>query len=425
MTATLTSTPKNMPSQQPNVVLIVSDYMGYRDIGPYGADDIATPALDRLADQGTKFSDFYGAAPICSPSRAALLTGRYPERVGITGNVTADDGLSTAHQTLAGYLKGAGYATALFGKWHLGSRPEYRPNRHGFDEFLGFHAWTISYHSHRTESGEPGLYHNDTPLERAGYLTDILSEEAVGFIDRQAQGEAPFFLYLAYNTALPPYQPPGLPEHAWDSGWDVNQADRRDYVQMVEAMDSGIGRVLAALDQAGVSEQTLVIFAYDHGGRHLVRSEPLFHGFATLWEGGIRVPMLLRWPGHRWPGHVPPAETVSQPAISMDLTATILDAAGLDHLLPSLDGDGISLLPAVNGQVIAEERPLFWRLGRDKAVRQGRWKYLVEGVTGTQFLFDLEADIGERNNLFYRHPEVVAALRAALRTWERSFTADY
>lgn len=413
MTSNFDHTQKNPKSQSPNVILIVSDYMGYRDIGPFGAEDITTPALDRLAHEGTKFTDFFGAAPICSPSRAALLTGFYPNRVGITGNVSGEDGLSTAYKTLASYLKEDGYTTALFGKWHLGSQPAHSPNAHGFDEFLGFHDWTISYHSHQTMDGEPGLYYNDLPVKRHGYLTDILTEESLGFIDRQANADEPFFLYLAYNTALPPYQPPDMPEDAWDSGWDVNEASRQDYILMVEAMDAGIGKVLTSLDKNRLSEQTLVIFAYDHGGRHLVRSDPLFHGFATLWEGGIRVPMLLRWPGH-----IPANKTSSQPAISMDITATILDAAGLDNLPSSLDGT--SLIPVVSEGAVTNERPLFWSFGRHKAVRQGPWKYLVDGSVETQFLFNLEEDIGERRNLFSLNPSVVAELREILRTWETS-----
>jgi arylsulfatase A-like enzyme len=324
--------------------------------------------------------------------------------------------LSTAYSTLASWLNGAGYATALFGKWHLGSRPEFSPNAHGFDEFLGFHPWTINYYTHQTADGKPGLYRNHCAVERDGYLTDILTDEAVRFIECNADG--PFFVYLAYNTALPPYQPPGLADHARNSGWDVNEASRQDYVGMVEAMDAGVGKVLATLGAQGLGQSTLVIFTYDHGGRHLVRSQPLFHGFATLWEGGIRVPMILRGPGR-----IPANHTSSQPAISMDITATILDFVGLGNLIPALDG--ISLLPSLTQEQEHRERPLFWRINHpsfstQKAARRGRWKYLVDGDGGTQFLFDLEVDIGERRNLFYLRPDVVAELQAALAAWEAS-----
>ena len=399
----------------PNVVLIVADYMGYSDIGPYGADDIRTPALDRLAEEGVRLTDFYAAGPICGPSRAALLTGLYPQRVAVERNPREDEGLSPSYTTLARWLNDAGNATALFGKWHLGSQPEFGPNAHGFDEFLGFHAWTIGYYTHRTQGGQPALYRNLRVVERDGYLTDVLTDEAIGFIERNK--DRPFFVYLAYNAALPPYQPPSLPKRDWGKGWNVDEATREDYVQMVEALDAGIGRVLRTLDALELGERTLVIFTYDHGGRHLVRSQPLFHGFGTLWEGGIRVPMILRWPGG-----LPANRTVSQPAISMDITATILDVVGLERWTEGLDG--ISLLPILRGEREGRERIFFWRTNfpRQKAVRQGRWKYIVDG--GTQLLFDLETDISERRNLFFAHPDVAARLRSALEKWEAALPDD-
>ncbi len=399
----------------PNVVLIVADYMGYADIGPYGATDIRTPALDTLAAEGVRFSDYYTAAPICGPSRAALLSGYYPARVGFEGNVLGDHtaGLPARHGTLVRGLKAAGYAASLVGKWHLGSGPRFGPLAHGFDTFLGFHTWTLGYHDHLTAAGEPGLYRGEVQTEEPGYLTDVLTREAVRVIDTQA--ESPFFLLLAYNTALPPYQGPDLPEAEWGSGWDVNRATREDYVAMVEAMDRGVGQVLGALEEQGIEDNTLVLFMYDHGGRHLVRSDPLFHGFATLWEGGIRVPLILRWPA-RFSG----GRTVRRAAIAMDVTATILEAAGRETATRMLDGS--SLIPDIENLEDAADRPLFWRIrsfaGPQWAVRSGRWKYLVDG--DTQLLFDLEADIGERQDVFAEHPLVVRTLRAALAAWERA-----
>ena len=402
----------------PNVVLIVADYMGYADVGPYGATDIRTPAIDTLAAEGLRFTDYYAAAPVCGPSRAALLSGYYPARVGFEGNVLGDAtaGLPSRHATLVRELEAAGYVTGLAGKWHLGSGPAFGPLAHGFDTFLGFHTWTLGYHDHRTPSGEPGLYRGAARVDEPGYLTELLTREATRFID--ANAGAPFFFYLAYNTALPPYQGPDLPASEWDTGWDVNQAAREDYVAMVEAMDEGIGQVLDALRRLGIDENTLVVFTYDHGGRHLARSAPLFHGFATLWEGGIRVPLLLRWPA-RLPG----GATVSQPAIAMDLTATILDAAGREQASRRLDG--ASLMRVVENPAAVSERTFFWRTrtftGLQKAVRRGRWKYLIDG--GTQMLFNLDADVGERRDAFGEHPAVVRQLRAALAEWERAMAA--
>jgi len=403
--------------ERPNIVLIVADYMGYSDIGPYGATDIRTPSLDSLAEEGVRFSSYYSASPVCGPSRAALLSGFYPARVGVEANIVSrDDGLSARDSTLVRELKAAGYRTGMVGKWHLGRGPETSPNAHGFDTFLGFHTWTLGYHTHLTPDGDPGLYRGSEPVDEDGYLTDVLTREATRFI--AAESAQPFFLYLAYNPALPPYQRRDLPESQWDLGWDVNTATRADYVAMVEAMDQGIGRVLDKLDELDLTEDTLVIFAYDHGGRHLVRSAPLFHGFATLWEGGIRVPLIIRWPQE-----LPARLTVARPAIAMDVTATMLEAAGLD--VDALELDGSSLLPVLREESRVPERPLFWRIDAPmntmRAVRRDQWKYVVD--RGTQLLFDLDADIGERINLFSSRPDIVRELQAKLAAWEDSLPA--
>jgi arylsulfatase A-like enzyme len=405
--------PAAIAAERPNVVLIVSDYMGYRDIEPYGATDVRTPSIASLAEAGVMFSNFYSAAPVCGPARAALYSGRYPASIGFESNIrTEADGLDTSVPTLSRWLSDAGYRTALYGKWHLGYRPEFRPNAHGYDDFLGHLHWTISYYRHLTEQGEPGLYRNSEIVSREGYLTDVLSDEAVSFIERNR--DAPFFLTLAYNAALPPYQPPGLPESGWDDGWDVNAASRNDVVRMIERMDDGIGQVLGALDEHGLADNTLVIYLYDHGGRHLVDSTPLFHGFANLFEGGIRVPAIIRFPGR-----IPEGEVFAAPAISMDLTATILHATGLAVHAASLDG--VDLVPALGGKRELPPRQFYWQanhyeFGRQRAIRDGRYKYLEHG--NTQFLFDLEVDAGERRNLFYEQQDELNRLRADLTRWQ-------
>lgn len=399
--------------KRPNIVLIISDYMGYHDIEPYGTKDIQTPSLSRLAAEGVTMTDFHTAAPICSPSRAALFTGQYPARLGFEKNINPSaGGLSSSIPSLPRWLKTAGYRTALLGKWHLGSSPNHTPNAHGFDEFFGHHAWTIGYHDHKTSKGEPGLYENDRLVERDGYLTDLLTEEAVKFIDREQDN--PFFLTLSYNAALPPYQPPGLPKAQWNDGWDAKTATRSNYVQMVERMDEGIGKVLNKLDALDIDDDTLVIYLYDHGGRNLVNSEPLFHGFATLWEGGIRIPTIMRLPGV-----IPANEKSHMPGIAMDLTATILDVVGIDDEA-SKSLDGISLIPYLRKERPAIPRQFFWRsdsssFGKQRAIRDGKWKYLEHGYT--QFLFDLDADISERHNLIYKEPAVASRMRTALSSW--------
>jgi len=403
--------------EQPNIVLIVSDYMGYRDIEPYGATDVSTPSLSRLAAEGTRMTHFYAAAPVCGPARAALYTGQYPARIGFEQNIrTEADGLSSSLPTLPRWLKSAGYRTALFGKWHLGSAPEFTPNAHGFDEFVGHHMWTIGYYNHKTAQGEPGLFENDQIADREGYLTDLLTDEAVNFIDKNS--DRPFFVTLAYNAALPPYQPPGLPEARWDEGWDVNEASRADYVQMVERMDDGIGKVLDKLDEEQLTDNTLVIYTYDHGGRHLVDSSPLFHGFANLWEGGIRTPLIMRLPGV-----IDANEASSVPGIAMDITATILDATGLSANTESLDG--VSLLPILQGSAAAPARQFFWQadfydFGKQRAIREGNWKLIEHD--NTQFLFDLTESPDERENQYYRRQDVANRLRAALDQWQEKIS---
>ncbi len=402
---------------RPNIVIIVADYMGYADIEPYGATDIRTPSLGALAESGVRFSSYYSASPVCGPSRAALLSGLYPARVGMESNIAPDrGGLSSSDGTLVRELKADGYRTAMVGKWHLGHGDDFSPLSHGFDAFFGFHSWTLGYHDHLTSDGDPGLYRGDELVSEEGYLTDLFTSEATRFMGESS--EAPFFLYLAYNVALPPYQRPDLPESQWSSGWDANEASREDYVAMVESMDEGIGKVLRTLDALNLTENTLVIFTYDHGGRHLVRSDPLFHGFGTLWEGGIRVPLLMKWPGRFAKG-----QQINRPTIAMDLTATMLAAAGRD--VDSLQMDGSSLLPLLsNGEEVATDT-LFWRFksrrNTMKAVRRDNWKYVLDG--STQMLFNLDADIGERSDQFYSRTDIANELRDALIAWEKSLVS--
>ncbi len=389
-----------------NVLLIVFDYMGYGDIEPFGAGEIRTPNIKRLAEQGRCYTDFYGAAPICGPSRAAMLTGRYPRHLGIERNVEpGEPGLLIHETSLPRYFRDAGFRTALYGKWHLGHDADDSPIAHGFEEFLGFDYWNIDYYSHRTREGEPALRQGSEIVERPGYTTDLFTEGALDFIGRCGEAGERFFLYLAYNAMLPPYAPPGR-EADFADRW-VN-GNRADYVAAVEYLDESVGRVLEALDHLGLADETAVLLTYDHGGGELATKGGFFHGFGTLWEGGIRVPMILRWPGGVEPGSIS-----AEPAIIMDVTPTLLATAGLqeDRVL-----DGRSLL----GDGQGGERTLHWRIDlpgegdnwlprKQRALRRGQWKYLWDGTF--DFLFDLSADPGERNDLGYQNPELIAELR--------------
>lgn len=391
----------------PNIVLIVADYMGYADTEPYGSTDIKTPSLSDIARAGVRFDSHYAAAPTCIPSRAALLSGRYPSRVLERMN-RGGRGLRDTNNFLLAGLKKRGYRSAMIGKWHLGSEPAFRPNDHGFDYFFGFDDWTLSSHSHRNSGGEPGLLRNGEHVVEEGYLTDLFSEESIRFIDRNRDRH--FFLYLAYNGGLPPYQRPDLPRSEWHRGWNAGKSTRGDYRAMIERMDQGIGNVLRSLQAHKLLDNTLLVFTYDHGGRHLVDSGPLFHGFGSLWEGGIRVPLIVR--GRQFKhlaGHRIIASTVA-----MDVTATMLDAAGVSR--GGLDGQ--TLIGIANDDARFLQRPLFWRHGRMTAMRRGDWKYVIDGHT--QFLFDLKNDIGERRDLFHLFPQTAREYQTELARWEEA-----
>lgn len=399
---------------RPNVVVIIVDSMGYGDSDPYGAPDMRTPSLNRLAHEGVRLTDGYANGPVCTPTRAAFLTGRYQQRVGLEWFLLKDRkdaGLPSSEASLGKMLKKSGYATGLFGKWHLGYKPEFGPNAHGFDEFFGMLDWSVDYYTHKDIDGEPDLFENTKPVERQGYMTDLITERAVAFIDRHAR--EPFFAYVAYNAMVSPIQPPDKPNDIRTREmW--GRATRQDYVRMVERVDEGVGSILKALDRNGLARDTLVVFTNDHGGQWYSRREPLFHGFGTIWEGGIRVPYLLRWPGH-----LPAGKVSNQPIITMDLTASILEATGT-ATVKGQDMDGLDVLPLLSGKQPPVERTFFWRVDRpgrkQKAVRKGKWKYVWDN--GSEMLFDLEKDMSERHDLAYQQRDVVLELRNLVAQWE-------
>ncbi|HEX6627842.1 MAG TPA: sulfatase-like hydrolase/transferase [Gemmatimonadaceae bacterium] len=429
--------PAARAGDRPNVVLILMDDLGYGDIGSYGVKDAKTPNLDRLAREGIRLTDAYANGANCSPTRAGLISGQYQQRYGIEwplGAVAGDSarGLPVTGATLPALLKKNGYATGLIGKWHLGFRREFGPNAHGFDEFFGFMSGAVGYYSHQRGDGTPDLYENTTPVEVPGYLTDEITRRAISFIDRHSID--PFFLEVAYNAVHWPFDVPGLPATArhnapWpaapvsDLGLYQNAvagtpATRSDYVRMLERADMGVGQILAELDRRGLTRNTLVIFTNDNGGEWLSRNAPLSNRKSTLWEGGIRVPLILRWPGH-----LPANKTSPQVAITMDLTASILAATGAS-VPAAYKLDGINLLPSLSGRSPLIERQIFWRIKRprdQRAVRSGRWKLVEEGRD--LYLFDVAADPGERNDLTAAHPEVVRDLSTALDKWEKDVGA--
>ena len=399
---------------RPNVVIVLIDDMGWADLGCYGSKDIHTPHIDQVAKQGVRLTDFYSNGPVCTPTRAALMTGRWQQRVGLEWAIypgQKEPGLPASETSLARMLKDAGYSTGLFGKWHLGYKNEFAPNAHGFDEFFGLLSGNVDHYSHKERNGELDWYEDTKPVEVAGYSTDLITGRAVTFIDKHAK--EPFFLYMAYNAVHWPFQPPGKPAdvrkpETWVEG------TRKDYAAMVEAVDTGVDKILTALDKHGLTKDTLVIVTNDNGGERLSDNGPFFHHKATVWEGGIRVPCVLRWPGR-----LPAGKVSDQAAITMDLTASALAACGVAPPKGRVL-DGIDLLPILSGKAPAAERALFWRIERkdrqQKAVRKGAWKYVRDGAI--ELLFDLAKDPGERKDLSYQHPDRVTELKRLLAGWE-------
>ena len=422
-------------SAQPNIVFVLVDDMGYADVGAMGSKDIHTPNIDRLAKEGVKLTNFYANAPVCSPTRCGFITGRWQQRVGFEWALgyTAEqhklvDGVWTQptdmHRAIglpadtpgvAKMLKSAGYATGAFGKWHLGYNDEYNPTRHGFDEYFGELLGHADYYRHIYYDGTYALRDGVEISKAEGYLTDLINQRAAQFVRKHAGDKQPFFCYVPHLAVHAPFQPPGRPDPKVTTK-NMLHGSRKDYAAMLEKIDEGVGMLLAELEKAGVLDQTLFVFSSDNGGERWADNRPLFHHKATLWEGGIRVPCLMRWPEK-----LPQGEVSPQMAITMDLTATFVAAAGAKspegHVL-----DGMNLLPILSGkQPIDDDRTFFWRIVRSnrqmKAVRHGKWKYLDDGGT-MDLLFNLDTDIGERHNLHYTHPEIVADLKNRLAEWE-------
>lgn len=429
--------PAVLPSapRSPNVVLMVADDLGSGDLGCYGASGIRTPHIDSLGRSGVRFTHFYDNAPECSPTRCALLTGRYQQRVGglecaigLRDVGRYDDavwlqqrgelGLPTAETSMARMMKAHGYDTACIGKWHLGYPEKFWPNRHGFDEFYGFLGGGVDYFTHKEPEpeGRRYFYHNTTRIEPAGYTTDLFTGKALEWLKRRSG--RPFFLYLPFNAPHTPIQDP--------AGFDpktgtapYRQGHRPTYAKMVERLDDRIGAVLEQLDASKLAENTIVIFLSDNGADANGDNGSLRGRRSSLWEGGIRAPCLVRWPGVLAPG-----KTIHQVSLTMDLLPTLLAATGA-RAPAGRRLDGVDLLPVLKGEKAAFPRTLFWRFKRGdrvrKAVRDGDLKYVNDG--GEEALNDLGKDEGERRNLLPEAGGEVQRLKSKLAEWERDVMA--
>jgi arylsulfatase A-like enzyme len=427
---------------RPNIVYLLADDMGWKDLGCYGVTDIKTPRLDQLARQGVRFTRYYTNGPECTPTRAAFLTGRYQQRVGGLecaigiGSVGRYDdairlagqrelGLPVSELTLSRLLKTSGYATAICGKWHLGYEDKFNPNAHGFDYAFYATGGGMDYFQHVEDppTYTPALRLNGKDIKRDGYFTDLIGDESVKWLkDRKAEAK-PFFLYVPFTAPHAPYQGPNdaspkpLPENS--DRWKQGKGSAEVYAAMVERLDLVVGRILDTLDSLGLAENTIVFFSSDNGGTSNARPMGIRGFKGTTFEGGIRAPLIVRWPGVLKPGTEYP-----HPAATFDLTTSIARAAGTQPPA-SRPFDGIDILKHVAANEPPPARDLFWRQRRGertwRGVREGSLKLVIDtrGAEVEEFLFDLSTDDAEKSNLAKTRPTDLARLKAKLTAWEK------
>jgi arylsulfatase A-like enzyme len=401
--------------RKPNVVLLFADDLGYGGTSPYGERDFPTPNIESIARNGVRFTSGYVSCPVCSPTRAGLMTGRYQQRFGHEFNpgpaAEADTqfGLPLSETTIASRMKALGYRTALIGKWHLGYQPEFHPMKRGFDEFFGFLGGAHSYTDALGDRANP-ILRGTEKVDEKEYLTDGLAREAVAFVDRQKSN--PFFLYLAFNAVHTPMQAIGKYQNRFAN---ISEGNRRTHAGMISAMDDGIGNVLAALSRNKLLEDTLIFFISDNGGPTPVntsRNTPLRGFKGQVYEGGVRVPFLMQWDGR-----IPKGKVIDQPAIALDVLPTAVAAAG-GKPDSSWKLDGVDLLPYASAK--NKGRPhesLYWRFGAQAAVRRGDWKLAWLNREGPPELYNLDSDISESKNLADAEPAKVAELKADWEKW--------
>lgn len=438
---------------KPNVIVIMTDDQGYGDLSCMGTTDFKTPYIDSLAKEGRRFTSMYSASPVCSPSRASLLTGRYPGNAGVRAILAGHrraSGLTPAVPTLATALKKLGYATGISGKWHLGLKDECRPNANGFDEFSGFLAGCLDYYSHIFYWGMADgnvnpthdLWENDKEVyENGEYMTERITRKSVEFIRKHK--DEPFMLYVAYNA---PHYPMHAPKKYIDRFPDLPN-DRRIMAAMISAVDDGVGDIKAELERQGLLDNTIIYFQSDNGPSRESRNwldgtEDLYYGGTagifsghkfSLFEGGVRIPAIIRWGEN-----IPADKLVDSYHISTDIFPTILEACGGNPEEYELDGE--SILNELTGGEVKEHEYIFWEMEEQTAVRKGKYKLVLNGridedgpVRADVFLSDLENDPSELTNLAEQMPELTAELKEkALQwrngienTWEEKFAENY
>lgn len=434
--------------KQPNIVLIVADDMGYGDLGCYGVRDIKTPQIDQLAREGVRLTNFYANGPECTPTRTALLTGRYQQRVGGlecaigAGNIGRYDeamwlwnkkelGLPVEEATLLRSLKNAGYKLAMLGKWHLGYEKKFRPDQHGFDYSFGNigYGGDYFYHIEQDEINLPdfsvahNLAENGKEVFYDGqYMTDLISKKAVEWLEH-LDGKTPFFLYLPYTSPHSPFQGPGDDLGRPIRGNEWTHSSREKYIEMVESLDTGVGKILDYLSDNKLDKETVVMFFSDNGGAREANNGIFSGQKGQVYEGGIHVPCIIRWPGR-----IDPNSVSEQSSISFDLSRSIINLSGINTDDIHLDGYDIVNHLAMEKNDI--ERTLFWRKKRGelvhKAINDGEFKYLVvmnnDSVTDEK-LFKLEDDPSELNSLLFTNPDKTNELKEKLKKWEQDVEA--
>jgi arylsulfatase A-like enzyme len=426
------------PQGKPNILILLADDLGYADLGVQGCKDIPTPNIDSIASNGVRFTEAYVPGPQCVPSRMALMTGRYPQRgnslaAGGMGAGT-ENGLALTETTLADRLHSAGYTSIALGKWHLGEQEKFQPQSRGFDEFYGFLAGMHSYVKADDKQWGP-IMDGRTPGKLDGYLTDVLADRAVEFITRQQKTGNPWFTYLAFNAV---HTPMNTRENKLQQFAGISDPQRRNYAAMVSSLDDGVGRVLAALREAGAEENTLIFFLSDnggplpgHAGYNGSQNAPLRGSKLEVWEGGVRVPFFIQWKGRVAAGRV-----IDGMVSSMDIAATAVRVAGADPKTGT-PLDGLDLMPLLDGRPEAQRHnALFFEFLGQRAVRMGnlKWVSIPERkqpkgakdkpdsmqLQSGEGLFDLQKDLGETRDLSNEQPERLKTLQDAYTRWSAS-----
>lgn len=400
--------------KQPNIIVIFADDAGFADFSLNGNKMIQTPNIDAIAANGVKFTNAYVSGPVCSPSRAGLLTGRYQQRFGheynIGGNFTNTDpdsiGLAVSEKTIADYLKTEGYRTALVGKWHLGEKSQFHPNQRGFNEFFGLLKGSSAYTSGKAKD----IQRNGTPVEAMSlpYLTDAFGDEAVGFIERNA--EQPFFLFLSFNAPHTPMH--AREDYLAEARTQFETEPRAINAAMTRSLDENVGKVMRALRAQGLEENTLVIFTNDNGGAmpyNASNNFPFSGTKGTFLEGGIHVPFVAQWPGK-----IDKGSSYKESIVTLDILPTALAAAGAKA--PS-NVDGVDLVPYLKNSSETPHEELFWRLGHHGAVRRGDWKLIWFDDTPPR-LHNLSSDVAEQFDLSKEEPEITQSMLESFHLWE-------